>query len=252
MAGQRRKLGVIGAVAAVLVLVVGFAGWWFLLRDDAPEEASIDAAGETLDAAGGESGAGGEDGDAAPAAGVDGEWSVDTSLGSFDDFSGTWAGYRVEEELANIGASTAVGRTPDVSGTMTVEGGEVAAVDVEVDMTTLQSDNGQRDGQLATRGIEYERFPTATFTLTSPMPLPEAADDAWSVSTQATGDLTIHGVTREVTISLEAEVTDGSAAVVGQAPVKLTDFDIDAPTGFRVLSIKDDATFEFQIFFTRS
>jgi polyisoprenoid-binding protein YceI len=242
---------VIGAVAAVLVLVVGFAGWWFLLRDDAPEEASIDAAGETLDAAGGESGAGGEDGDAAPAAGVDGEWSVDTSLGSFDDFSGTWAGYRVEEELANIGASTAVGRTPDVSGTMTVEGGEVAAVDVEVDMTTLQSDNGQRDGQLATRGIEYERFPTATFTLTSPVALPEAADDAWSVSTQATGDLTIHGVTREVTISLEAEVTDGSAAVVGQAPVKLTDFDIEAPTGFRVLSIKDDATFEFQIFFAR-
>jgi polyisoprenoid-binding protein YceI len=251
MAGQRRKLWVIGAVAAVLVLVAGFAAWWLLLRDDAPEEASIDAAGETLDAAGGGSGAD-DEGGASPAPGVDGEWSVDTSLGSFDDFSGTWAGYRVEEELANVGASTAVGRTPDVSGTMTVEGGEVAAVDVEVDMTTLQSDNGQRDGQLATRGIEYERFPTATFTLTSPLPLPDAADGAWSVSTRATGDLTIHGVTREVTVSLDAEVTDGSAAVVGQAPVRLTDFGIEAPTGFRVLSIDDDATFEFQIFFTRT
>jgi polyisoprenoid-binding protein YceI len=251
MAGQRRKLWVIGAVAAVLVLVAGFAAWWLLLRDDAPEEASIDAAGETLDAAGGGSGVD-DEGGAFPAPGVDGEWSVDTSLGSFDDFSGTWAGYRVEEELANVGASTAVGRTPDVSGTMTVEGGEVAAVDVEVDMTTLQSDNGQRDGQLATRGIEYERFPTATFTLTSPLPLPDAADGAWSVSTRATGDLTIHGVTREVTVSLDAEVTDGSAAVVGQAPVRLTDFGIEAPTGFRVLSIDDDATFEFQIFFTRT
>jgi polyisoprenoid-binding protein YceI len=251
MAGQRRKLWVIGAVAAVLVLVAGFAAWWLLLRDDAPEEASIDAAGETLDAAGGGSGAD-DEGGASPAPGVDGEWSVDTSLGSFDDFSGTWAGYRVEEELANVGASTAVGRTPDVSGTMTVEGGEVAAVDVEVDMTTLQSDNGQRDGQLATRGIEYERFPTATFTLTSPLPLPDAADGAWSVSTRATGDLTIHGVTREVTVSLDAEVTDGSAAVVGQAPVRLADFGIEAPTGFRVLSIDDDATFEFQIFFTRT
>jgi polyisoprenoid-binding protein YceI len=255
MASQRRKLGVIGAVAAVLVLVVGFAGWWFLLRDDAPEEASIDAAGETLDEAAGGDGAdtgADEGGGAAPAAAVDGEWSVDATLGSFDDFSGTWAGYRVEEELANIGASTAVGRTPDVSGTMTVESGEVTAVDVEVDVTTLQSDNGQRDGQLAARGLEYERFPTATFTLTSPMALPEDPDDAWSVSTRATGDLTIHGVTREVTIDLDAEVTDGSAAVVGQAPVKLTDFDIEAPTGFRVLSIEDDATFEFQIFFTRS
>ena len=252
MATQRRKLGVVGAVAAALVLVVGFAGWWFLLRDDAPEEASIDAAGETLDAAGGEAGAGDEAGDAAPADGVDGAWAVDMALGSFDDFSGTWAGYRVEEELANIGASTAVGRTPDVSGTMTVAGGEVTAVDVEVDLTTLQSDNGQRDGQLASRGLETERFPTATFTLTSPIALPDDAGTAGSVSAQATGDLTIHGVTREVTLDLEAEVTDGSAAVVGQAPVKLTDFDIEAPTGFRVLSITDDATFEFQIFFARS
>ena len=54
-----------------------------------------------------------------------------------------------------------------------------------------------------------------------------------------------------MTLDLDAEVTDGSAAVVGHAPVKLTDFDIEAPTGFRVLSINDDATFEFQIFFTR-
>ncbi|HET6773381.1 MAG TPA: YceI family protein [Acidimicrobiales bacterium] len=249
MASQRRKLGAIGAVAAVLVVVVGFAGWWFLVRDDAPDEASIDAAAETLDQAAGD--AGDADGNAAPADGIDGEWAVDTSLGSFDDFSGTWAGYRVEEELANIGASTAVGRTPDVSGTMTVAVGEVTAVDVEVDMTTLQSDNGQRDGQLGGRGLESDRFPTATFRLTSPVTLPEDAGAAGSVSAQATGDLTIHGVTREVTLDLEAEVTEGSAAVVGQAPVKLTDFDIEAPTGFRVLSINDDATFEFQIFFTR-
>jgi polyisoprenoid-binding protein YceI len=250
MASQRRKLGVIGAVAAVLVLVVGFAGWWFLLRDDAPDEASIDTAGETLDQAAGDA-AGDEDGSAAPADAIDGEWAVDTALGSFDDFSGTWAGYRVEEDLANIGASTAVGRTPDVSGTMTVAGGDVTAVDLEVDMTTLQSDNGQRDGQLGGRGLESDRFPTATFTLTSPVTLPEDADAPGSVSARATGDLTIHGVTREVTLDLDAEVTDGSAAVVGQAPVKLTDFDIEAPTGFRVLSIKDDATFEFQIFFTQ-
>jgi polyisoprenoid-binding protein YceI len=251
MAGQRRKLGMIGAAAAVLVLVVGFAGWWCLLRDDAPEEASIDTAGETLDEAAGEADAGEAD-DAAGADGIDGQWVVDTTLGSFDDFNGTWAGYRVEEELANIGAATAVGRTPDLSGTMTVEGGEVIAVDVEVDMTTLQSDNGQRDGQLGSRGLDSHRFPTATFTLTSPIALPD--DDAGpggTVSAQATGDLTVHGVTRAVTLELEAEVTDGSAAVVGQAPVKLTDFDIEAPTGFRVLSIKDDATFEFQIFFTK-
>ena len=32
----------------------------------------------------------------------------------------------------------------------------------------------------------------------------------------------------------------------------LGDFDIDPPTGFSVLSINDDGTFEFQIFFTKA
>ena len=31
----------------------------------------------------------------------------------------------------------------------------------------------------------------------------------------------------------------------------LADFGIDPPTGFSVLSIKDQGTFEFQIFFTK-
>jgi hypothetical protein len=39
---------------------------------------------------------------------------------------------------------------------------------------------------------------------------------------------------------------------VGQAPVVLADFGIEAPTGFSVLSIKDEGTFEFQLFFTRT
>ena len=50
MARSRRTIGV--AAGAVVVLgVAAFAGWWFLLRDDAPPEADIDAAGETLDEA---------------------------------------------------------------------------------------------------------------------------------------------------------------------------------------------------------
>lgn len=242
MAGSRRKLGVIAASAVVVLAVIGFAGWWFLIRDDAPPEADLDTASETLD----------EQGDSAAAGdGIEGEWTVDTSVGSFDDFSGTWAGYRFDEELAGVGTNTAVGRTPNVTGSMTVEGGEVTAVDVEVDLTTLQSDSGTRDGALGTRGLESDQFPTATFALTSPLALPAGVDSGERATAQATGDLTIHGVTKEVTLDVEAELSGGTTAVVGQAPVLLTDFDIEAPTGFSVLSIKDEGTFEFQLFLTR-
>lgn len=245
MAGSGRKRIVIGAGAIAVLLVVGFAGWWFVLRDDAPEEANIADAGATLDEASGGDGAAGD-------RSVEGEWTVDSSIGSFDDFSGTWAGYRVDEELEGIGATTAVGRTPDLSGTMTIAGDEVTAIDVEVDVTTLDSDSDLRDGQLAGRGLETDTFPTATFTLTSPVALPTGVDSGEETAAEVTGDLTIHGVTNEVTVTLDARLADGAAVVVGQAPVKLTDFGIEPPTGMRVLSIGDDATFEFQIFLTRA
>jgi hypothetical protein len=36
----------------------------------------------------------------------DGTWTIDTESGSFDDFTSTFAGYRVEEELGGVGAHT--------------------------------------------------------------------------------------------------------------------------------------------------
>ena len=134
---------------------------------------------------------------------------------------------------------------------MTVAGDEVTAVDIEVDLTTLQSDSGTRDGALGSRGLESDEFPTATFSLTEPLALPAGAEDGERVSAEASGDLTIHGVTQPVTLTVDAELSGGTAAVVGQAPVTLADFGIDAPTGFSVLSIQDQGTFEFQIFFSK-
>jgi polyisoprenoid-binding protein YceI len=242
MAGSRRRtLGIVVGVAVLVVAAAGFAGWWFLIRDDAPPEADIETAGETLD----------EQGGADASGGIEGDWTVDTSVGSFDDFTGTWAGYRFDEELARIGTHTAVGRTPDVTGTMTVEGGQVTGVDVQVDLTTLKSDSGTRDGALSSRGLESERFPTATFTLSQPLAVPEGVADGQQASTQAAGELTIHGVTKEVTVDIDTKLSNGKAAVVGNAPVKLTDFGIEPPTGFSVVSIKDEGAFEFQIFFAK-
>jgi hypothetical protein len=88
MARSRRTIGV-AAGAVVLLSVVAFAGWWFLLRDDAPPEADIETAGETLDEAA-TSGTGDASSDGSTeGAGVDGTWTVDQSVGSFADFTST-------------------------------------------------------------------------------------------------------------------------------------------------------------------
>jgi hypothetical protein len=51
--------------------------------------------------------------------GVDGRWTVDTAIGAVADGSGTFVGYRVQEQLATIGATEAVRRTSSVTGSIT-------------------------------------------------------------------------------------------------------------------------------------
>jgi polyisoprenoid-binding protein YceI len=127
----------------------------------------------------------------------------------------------------------------------------VTAVDVEVDLTALDSDSDRRDGALRSRGLESDRFPTATFTLTDPVTLPTGLADGARAAVTANGELTIHGVTNEAAIELQAQLQGDNAVVVGNAPIALTDYGIDPPTGFSVLSISGDGTFEFQLFFSK-
>jgi polyisoprenoid-binding protein YceI len=234
------------AVAVVLVVALGAAGWWFLLRDDAPEAANIDTASETLDQESG-SGSGATEG-----AALDGEWTVDASIGSFDDFSGTYAGYRVQEELAGVGGTTAVGRTPDVTGDITIAGTQVTAGSFSVDMTTLKSDRDMRDNAIRGRGLETDAFPTATFELTEPVELPAGIETAGAtVPFSATGDLTLHGVTKSVTLDFDAETRDDTIAIVGSAPIVMSEYQIEPPTSAIALSVADEGTLEFQLFLTK-
>jgi len=157
----------------------------------------------------------------------------------------------VQEELASIGAKTAVGRTPDVDGTLTIEGKEIPKAEFTVDMTTLESDEDRRDNAIRGQAIETSRFPTATFTLTEPIQLDQIPADGTRISVDAVGDLTLHGVTKEVTIPLEAERTGDVIAVTGQVDIPFSDFDIAQPTSLAVLSVEDHGILEVQLFLTK-
>jgi polyisoprenoid-binding protein YceI len=242
---------IIGLGVAVLAVAIG--GWYFFIRDDAPAELSLDDA--VSDIVGTTEPGDADSGTAAPAttaapsattappASLDGDWSIDTEF--------TVVGYRIGEELSGIGTTEAVGRTSDVTGSLTLNGTVLEAVSIEVDMASLRSDSGTRDDQLRSRGLETDTFPTASFVLTGPVDLGAvpAADE--TVSVTATGELTLHGVTQTVQIPLDGTLADGRIVVVGQLEIALADYDIVKPTGFRVLSIEDDGVFEVQLAFSR-
>ena len=248
-------------VAAVAVLAAAAAGAWYLfLRPPAPAEVALaavptaaptDGATEAPTSASPAAAESAAPAASAAAAGLDGTWTVDPSIGSFDDFSGSFVGYRVTEELVGIGTSTAVGRTPDVTGSLTLAGSTITDATFEADLTTLQSDSGMRDGQLGRQGLETDTYPTATFVLAEPIELEAVPADGATVETTAVGDLTLHGVTKRVEIPLEARLANGVATVVGSLPVAFGDYGMTAPESMRVLSIDENGTMEFQLQFTQ-
>jgi polyisoprenoid-binding protein YceI len=253
---RNRWIAALVAVGVVAVAVIGV--WYFVFRDDAPPAVTLESATKSLDdASAGSSGGSGTSGTSGAAGGsssannLDGTWTVDPSIGSFADFSSSFAGFRVQEELVGVGAKTAVGRTPKVTGTMTLQGTTIPQATFDVDMTTLTTDDARRDGAIRNQAIETGRFPKATFTLTKPIPLSSIPAEGQKITVDATGNLELHGVTKPVTIPLEAQRKGNVIAVVGQLEIPFADFGINKPSAAAVLSVDDKGVMEVQLFFTK-
>jgi polyisoprenoid-binding protein YceI len=192
---------------------------------------------------------------ASAAVSLDGTWTVDPTLGSFDydagDFTGSWVGYRVQEELVGFGGTFAVGRTPEVSGSIALSGTALTDAHLSADLTTLRSDQPMRDGQLGRQGIQSDEFPTATFVLTQPIELGTLPAEGESVSVDAVGDLTLHGVTKNVEIPLSAVWQGDVIGVAGTYTFPWEDFGMEQPQSMRVVSLAPEVTMELQVFFRK-
>jgi polyisoprenoid-binding protein YceI len=155
--------------------------------------------------------------------------------------TGSFVGYRVNEEYLGVGVRTAVGRTGAVTGTVTVDGRRVRAADLRADMTKVRSDQSRRDDTLRFRGIESDRYPTARFTLTRPFAL--------STSLRRTsGTLVLHGRSAPIVISVRGQRLAGARLeLVGSAPIRFADFGIEPPSVAGIVSVRDHGVLEFRV-----
>ena len=221
-----------------LVVVIGlaFAGWWFFLKSDPEPRAAIELTPTTTPAT-----VAGQTGSA-----LDGPWTV--SPGDSRNF----VGYRVTEKLiANISETEATGRTDHVTASMKIDGTTVSDVTVAADLTTLQSDNSFRDGRIKSEGLESTKFPEAKFVLTKPIALTTQPAIGDTIKVEATGDFTLHGVTKSVTIELQGRYDGKNVQVVGSLPIAFSDYGITAPTAPAVASVDDNGEMEMQLFFVK-
>jgi polyisoprenoid-binding protein YceI len=232
-------------VLLAVVVVAGVAGgayglWYILVGPSSP--AAVSAGGPAIPAGAAI---------AAPSS-LDGTWNVNTTLGTIDDATASFAGYRVQEQLVGVGGHTAVGRTTGITGSMTLTGAVADNVLITADMTALHSDNDQRDGQLTHQAIETSSFPTAMFKTIGPVNMGSLPADGTAVTVDAMGALSLHGVTRTVTITLQAVRKGGIIAVSGTLPIVFSDYSIQKPNSFSVLSVDDHGTMELHLLFTHA
>jgi polyisoprenoid-binding protein YceI len=163
--------------------------------------------------------------------------------------AGSQAGYRVKEILFRQSVE-AVGRTGNVDGALELAGTTVKSAAISIDLASVQSDEDRRDSQFRGRIMNVTQYPTATFTLTSPIDLGALPEDGSTITVPATGDLTLHGTKKAVTLDVTAKRAGGVISVNGTIPVVFSDYSIPSPS-FGPASVEDHGDIEFLVNFTK-
>lgn len=97
---------------------------------------------------------------------------------------------------------------------------------ITVPVTNLKTGIGLRDRHLR-KYLETSKYPEATLEVSrGKLKLP--ANDG-SVESSATGDFTLHGVTKPVTFNYKANRTGSDYHVQGRATIDITNFKIEQP-----------------------
>jgi polyisoprenoid-binding protein YceI len=110
-----------------------------------------------------------------------------------------------EFKVKHMMISNVKGQFTGISGILTFDENDVAnsRVEATIDAASINTRDVQRDEHLKSSDFfEVEKFPTLSFRSTR---VKRTSDDELAV----TGDLTIHGVTREVVFKVEGPTTAG-------------------------------------------
>ena len=106
----------------------------------------------------------------------------------------------------------------------------------------------QFDGRI----MDTASYPTGTLTLTTPIDLGTVPAGGAIRSSQVTANLTLHGRTRSVTFTLQAERTSAGIEVSGSIPIVFADWGIANPSFGSFVTTQDHGLLEFLLTFSRA
>ena len=172
-----------------------------------------------------------------------GRWSV---------ASGSEAGYRVREKLGFLPAqSDAVGRTSSITGAAVLAESKgmitITAASFDVAVNTLKSDRSMRDEKIHEIGLESNRYPTATFVLSTPVTLTKNAVTGRVTRVPVTGVFTIHGTSKREILPVEFRLVGSTLETAGSLTFPWSEFGMTAPSVGGFVNVTDKATMEFDL-----
>lgn len=174
-----------------------------------------------------------------------------------DVAAGTRARYKVQEQLAGIPfPSQAVGTTESVAGMLIVnpDGSFDPKSKLTVDLKALTSDQSMRDGYIQGNTLETEKFPTLELVpkraqgLPAPLPAGQREQAGFRLIT----DMTLHGVTKEVTWTVVSTFANDAVSGRATTTVDFATFNLTKPSLARLLSVDDKIELEVEFRFKRS
>lgn len=160
------------------------------------------------------------------------------------------ATYTIREKLAQLPLpSNAVGSTTQLTGNVYLDG---RPSQITADLTSLQSDQRQRDNFIKTNpsGPNLNRYPTAEYTVT--VNLPANWRQGETVKQTVTGTMKIRGVEKPLTFTVEARMDGNTLNVLGTTDFTWADFNIPPPNIGGFVQVEDNVHLEVLLVAKRS
>tara|TARA_B100001250_G_scaffold277160_1_gene239623 strand:- start:10246 stop:11148 length:903 start_codon:yes stop_codon:yes gene_type:complete len=160
------------------------------------------------------------------------------------------ANYRVTEQLARLPSPIqAVGYTNSITGGIYIDslGNPDSNSILNIDLSSLKSDESNRDNYLKRNSLETDKFPEAVFEIKDIIGLDTESlmnTGKNDFEMQLVGDLTIHGVTKTKTWNITASSESGKLKGKGSVSFPFSDFDMKIPQLFFIISVEDKITLE--------
>ncbi|WP_245802293.1 YceI family protein [Corynebacterium pacaense] len=164
-------------------------------------------------------------GDTVPAStGMDGTWRVVPG----DTPNHSSAGFTFAEILPGEQKITS-GSTPEVSGSIEVSNDTLTSGLITVDMTHITTDQEKRDINVRMKLLYTDDFPTATFEVGREVDLSAVPGDGKVAQVVIPGELTVHGVTREVSPTFDVLRSGERVIVASDIAINRLDYNVETP-----------------------